>query len=183
MNSFVIADPKRCIGCRTCEVACALAHSNGEGMQAMTPSRFAPRLELIQTSRVSAPIQCHQCEDAPCARACPNDAIVFMANSVQVLQERCMGCKNCMMACPFGIMKIVMVEKFERQESSTGTQTIRVKKSEAQKCDLCHGLTEGPSCVRVCPTKSLRLVDHSAVSNTLKSRQEKALSGIAAMMN
>lgn len=181
MNSFVIADPKRCIGCRTCEVACVLAHSNGEGMEAMTASRFTPRLELMQTAKVSAPIQCHQCEDAPCAKACPNKAIVFTDNSVQVLQERCMGCKNCMMACPFGIMKVVTVEKLEQQECVSGSRTVRVTKCEAQKCDICHGSPEGPACVRVCPTKSLRLVDHQDVSSTLKARQENALNGIAAM--
>ncbi len=181
MNSFVIADPKRCIGCRTCEVACVLAHSNGAGMQAMTASRFTPRLELIQTVKVSAPIQCHQCEDAPCARVCPNGAIIFTGNSVQVLQERCMGCKNCIMACPFGIMKIVLVERLEKEESVFGERVVRVKKAEAQKCDLCHTNADGPACVRVCPTKALRLVDQNAVANTIKARQESAASSIAAM--
>lgn len=183
MNSFVIADPKRCIGCRTCEVACVLAHSNGEGMQAMMASRFTPRLELIQTAKVSAPIQCHQCEDAPCARACPNKAIVFADNSVQVLQERCVGCKNCMMACPFGIMKIVTVEKVESVESASGPRSIRMKKAEAQKCDLCLTTADGPSCVRVCPTKALRLVDHRNVASSIKVRQECAVNGIAALAN
>lgn len=183
MNSFVVADPKRCIGCRTCEIACVLAHSNGEGMQAMTPSRFTPRLELIQTAKLSAPVQCHQCEDAPCARACPNKAIVFADNSVQVQQERCIGCKNCMMACPFGIMKVVMVERVEQIETISGTKTIRVKKSEAQKCDLCHTNSQGPACVRVCPTKSLHLVDQNKVASTIKARQELAIQNIAAMSN
>ena len=60
MNTFVIADPKRCIGCRTCEVACVLAHSSGAGLQALSAAHFIPRLRLIRTAKVSVPVQCHQ---------------------------------------------------------------------------------------------------------------------------
>src|SRR5208282_2732901 len=174
MNTFVIADPKRCIGCRTCEVACVLAHSMGAGLQSMSAAHFIPRLTLIRTAKVSVPVQCHQCEDAPCAKVCSTGAIVFSASSVQVNQERCVGCKNCMIACPFGAMEIVTVERLERVVCGTSDHTVRVKKVEAQKCDLCITQDEGPACVRVCLTKALRLVDQQVVSVAMKSRQEDA---------
>ncbi len=50
---------------------------------------------------------CHHCEDAPCASTCPNGAIVELNNRVQVIQEKCIGCKTCMIACPFGMMTVV----------------------------------------------------------------------------
>ena len=85
-----------------------------------------------------------------------------------------MGCKNCMIACPFGAMEIVTVERLERVVCGTSDHTVRVKKVEAQKCDLCITQDEGPACVRVCLTKALRLVDQQVMSVAMKSRQEDA---------
>jgi electron transport protein HydN len=174
MNTFVIADPKRCIGCRTCEVACVLAHSGDEGLQGMSAAHFIPRLKLIRTAKVSTPVQCHQCEDAPCVKVCSTGAIVFSSDSVQVNQERCVGCKSCMIACPYGAVEIVTVEKLERVGRGISEHTVRVKKVEAQKCDLCITQEEGPACIRVCLTKALRLVDQKVMSVAMKGRQENA---------
>lgn len=174
MNTFVIADPKRCIGCRTCEVACVLAHSSGAGLQSMSAAHFIPRLRLIRTAKVSVPVQCHQCEDAPCAKVCSTGAIMFSANSVQVNQERCVGCKSCMIACPYGAMEIVTMETLELVERGKSERMVRVKTVEAQKCDLCAPYDEGPACIRVCLTKALRLVDQKVMSVAMKSRQENA---------
>ena len=52
MNRFVIAEPDKCIGCRTCEVACALAHPIGTGTgEALSPANFRPRLKLVKGLR------------------------------------------------------------------------------------------------------------------------------------
>jgi len=75
MNDFVIADTGKCIGCRTCEIACVLAHQSSPDLAALTPENFTARLSLVQTARVTAPIQCHQCEDAPCVKACVRGAL------------------------------------------------------------------------------------------------------------
>ncbi|EHJ29225.1 electron transport protein HydN domain protein, partial [Clostridioides difficile 70-100-2010] len=66
MNYFVIADPDKCIGCRTCMIGCVVAHSD-EDIFYQNPDEinFNPKLSVIKTKEVSAPIQCRHCEDAP----------------------------------------------------------------------------------------------------------------------
>ena len=62
MNYFVVADPIKCIGCRTCMIACVVEH-NGEDIFYQNPEEinFNPKLEVVKNAQVSAPIQCRQC--------------------------------------------------------------------------------------------------------------------------
>lgn len=106
MNRFVIAEPDKCIGCRTCEVACVLAHPTGAEND-LTPENFRPRLRLVKGLKLTAPVQCRQCENAPCVNVCPTNALVYSADTVQLIKERCIGCQTCVLACPFGAMEIV----------------------------------------------------------------------------
>lgn len=171
MNRFVAANPSKCIGCRTCEVACVLAHSDGAGVETLAPETFKPRIRMVKTANVSTAVMCHHCEDAPCVNACPNNAIVYRQNSVQVLQERCLGCKNCVMACPFGAMDVITVpavKQFGGLSLSLGV------KAQAHKCDLCVEHDGGPACVSVCPTKALTLMDRELMDETLRQRRERA---------
>lgn len=57
---------------------------------------------------VSTATLCRQCEDAPCANVCPNGAISRDKGFVHVMQERCIGCKTCVVACPYGAMEVVV---------------------------------------------------------------------------
>ncbi|VTR44874.1 Electron transport protein hydN [Serratia fonticola] len=57
MNQFVIADMKQCIGCRTCEIACVMAHQ-GDNPLPMTAENFNPRLRVMKTLSVSVPMLC-----------------------------------------------------------------------------------------------------------------------------
>ena len=95
MNRFVIAEPGRCIGCNTCMAACSAAHET-------RGSQKAPRLTVTRTSTGTAPVLCRQCDDAPCARVCPVDAIHLTGDAVKLDEKRCIGCKMCAIACPFG---------------------------------------------------------------------------------
>lgn len=171
MNRFIIAEPQNCIGCRTCEIACAMAHTAGDGSQPLSPANFRPRLTVIKNARVSTPILCRQCEDAPCVNACPSGAIIYSQNSVQVQQERCVGCKTCMVACPYGAMQVLTVPA---EPASHNFLQSRNSKAQALKCDLCINRSEGPACIPSCPTKALHLVDNDMMEATLKKRQEQA---------
>jgi len=64
LNSFVIGDPKKCIGCRSCEVACAVAHSeNNTGLTVGTmESPIIPRLFYLKNNNSVMEVQCRHCE-------------------------------------------------------------------------------------------------------------------------
>jgi electron transport protein HydN len=169
MNRFIVAEPSRCIGCRTCEIACVLAHLGAGDVGGLAAATFAPRLRVIKSLNVSTPVTCHHCDDAPCLNACPSHAIVYRQNSVQVEQERCLGCKTCVVACPFGAMEVVTVPATRQFAGLTVTLGV---KAEAQKCDLCIDRIGGPACISVCPTDALHLMDEGYLAETLRLRRQ-----------
>lgn len=171
MNRFILAEPQNCIGCRTCEVACAMAHKPDDDTQMLTPETFRPRLKVIKGARVSTAVLCRHCDDAPCANACPAGAIVVRDHSVQVLQERCVGCKTCMVACPYGAIEVVTVPADMPSGCVLKTRNV---KAQAIKCDLCAGRAQGPACIDACPTQALHMVDAERMEATLKARRAHA---------
>ena len=131
MDKRLHVTPEKCIGCRTCELACAMSHpedSSGMGF---------PRVAVRDCGEsVFIPVLCLQCEDAACVKACPVEALVRNAKTgaIEVLQERCVRCMACVAACPFGNM---------HSDAATG---------RVFKCDLCGG---SPRCAQFCPTRTL----------------------------
>lgn len=137
MIKTLFVDSTRCIGCRACEAACRECDSHkGESMVMVD---FVDRSFSVATQ----PTVCMHCEDpvAPCAQVCPAQAILISDGVVhQADPSRCIGCKNCVYACPFG------VPKFDTEA--------RLMK----KCNLCYDRTvQGlqPWCAQTCPTDAL----------------------------
>ena len=157
---FVI-DPSRCIGCEACVQACAECGTH-RGQSLIHLERI-DRVASTQT----APMVCMHCEDPTCAQVCPADAIKQTEEGIvqSALKPRCIGCSNCVIACPFGVPKYVA--DFDQM----------------MKCDMCTDRTsEGyaPMCASVCPSEALwyGTVDEfqerrrgSLVSNWLFGRQ------------
>ena len=140
MNRFITADSAKCIGCRTCEVACVVSHQHDRSCSTVSATQFAPRIRVVKSGELSTATLCRQCEDAPCANVCPQGAI-RQENAVwRVDQRRCIGCKSCMVACPYSAMTVMMTDD--------GVQAL--------KCDLCSHSEDGPACVAACPTQALR---------------------------
>lgn len=176
MNRFIIADPKKCIGCRTCEVACVMAHQADGDLNSLNMNDFSPRIHVVKGYNVSTAVVCRQCEDAPCANVCPNGAISRRDDFIYVSQEKCIGCKTCVVACPYGTMEVVN-RTLPRQD---GVLTTAVTKAEANKCDLCHTRSAGPACVEVCPTEALRCVDPGAMQSMIQEKRRRAALDTAA---
>lgn len=166
LNSFVIADAKACIGCRVCEVACAVAHAE---KTVKTVGDFnapiLPRLYLVKTPEVTVPVQCHHCEDAPCAKCCPAGAIGRQNNKVIINEKTCIGCKSCMIACPFGAIELIV--------SPRTLENPELPSVVASKCDLCNNRSKGPACVQACPRQALT---HVNVDQARRQRRIKAAS-------
>lgn len=179
MNTFVVANPNKCIGCKACEIACAVAHLNCSVVTAGSiDTPFSPRVNLIRAERVTVPIQCRQCEDAPCASACPEGAIVHKDNKIVVKTELCVGCKTCMIACPFGAIDMVPQCQNGNEQMQMNLVVVTEEGKEnkevmvAHKCDLCAGRLGGPACVEVCPGDALILVDPKVIKDSLKNKRE-----------
>lgn len=158
MNRFIMANSQQCLGCHACEIACVMAHNDEQHV--LSQHHFHPRITVIKHQQQRSAVTCHHCEDAPCARSCPNGAISHVDDSIQVNQQKCIGCKSCVVACPFGTMQIVL----------TPVAAGKVK-ATAHKCDLCAGRENGPACVENCPADALQLVTDVALSGMAKSRR------------
>lgn len=145
-------DYSRCIGCQACIKACEECDTHrGHSMIHLETIR---RGESVQT----APQVCMHCEDPICARVCPADAIKSIDGVVQSsLKSRCIGCSNCVLACPFGVPKYDSVI------------------DQMQKCDLCYDRTSAgkkPMCATVCPSQALAFTTHEEIEHT---RQASAI--------
>lgn len=178
-NSFVVANVSKCIGCKVCEVACFSVHNKNNQVAAtvgtvVTP--VIPRLHLVKDEKLTIPVQCRHCEDAPCANSCPVGAIKQKDNIIVIDEKTCIGCKTCLLACPFGAIDLlpqyedgeVVIQANLKEEGKYGIDD-KVK-TTAYKCDLCkeHGK---PACVDACPQKALTLV---APANEKKLRNRQA---------
>jgi len=94
------------------------------------------------TTTQTAPMVCMHCEDPTCAQVCPADAIKQTETGIvqSALKPRCIGCSNCVLACPFGVPKYY------------------AEIDQMMKCDMCQDRTsEGlkPMCASVCPSEAL----------------------------
>lgn len=165
MNRFVIADAKECIGCRVCEVACVMTHNGGKHPE--VPELYLPRIKVIKTAAVKTAVTCRHCEDAPCAQVCPSGALVQANDSIQLNKDKCIGCKTCVLACPFGAIGMV-------EESVTLTSSDSGLRTTAHKCDLCIDDAKSPACVTACPAKALRVVSGETMLEQQKQKLKLA---------
>jgi Fe-S-cluster-containing dehydrogenase component len=148
-------DPSRCIGCQACFHACAECDTHRG--TSMIHLEYADRAESVQT----VPVVCMHCEDPACANACPADAIKKTADGVvqSSSQSRCIGCSNCVLACPFGVPRYV------------------AKIDQMMKCDMCYDRTsvgKRPMCVTVCPSGALFFGSREAIEKVRRERPMNA---------
>ena len=169
MGKAISVNIERCLACRSCEIACALVHSESkvlEGAVAECP-RPRSRVKVEGAGEFAVPMQCRHCEDAPCVTVCPTSAIHRHNQNDPVLIDaaKCIGCNYCLTVCPFGVIDV----------SADG--------KAVAKCDLCIERTkagEEPACVIGCPTGALKFEEVAAMlSNRRKEAAEKAGKAVA----
>ena len=165
MAKIIIVNEERCLGCKTCVLECAMAHTDAgtliEALRSENPPQ--PRVHVEPLGEFGMPMQCRHCDDAPCITVCPTDAIAQLSPDSPVLldADRCIGCKFCLIVCPFGVIDI----------SRDGKAMV--------KCDLCIERTkagEEPACVAACPTGALQFVE---VDDLLRERRRQAAARVA----
>lgn len=138
MMLVLYPDLNLCVGCKTCEIACAIEHSKGKNLISAVMEGVKPRMDVVFVG-VPVPMNCRHCIDAPCLGVCPTDAIERSSKGPVIIdQSKCIGCRSCAIVCPFGAIR------FERT---------------AFKCDQCvDRLEKGkiPACVEFCPVGALK---------------------------
>ncbi len=142
----VVCDPHRCLACHSCELACAAAHTPpGDLLKAvLLGKRALSRIFVERVGEKTLAVTCQHCEEALCLKACPTGALTrdLSTGAVIPCPERCIGCRSCVLACPFGLIDLVW--------------------GRVVKCDLCHG---SPACVEACPTKALSFVSSEELAS------------------
>jgi Fe-S-cluster-containing dehydrogenase component len=140
-------DYSRCIGCQACVQACQECDTHRG--RSMIHLETIERRESVQT----APQVCMHCENPVCARVCPADAIKQTPDGVTQtsLKPRCIGCANCVIACPFGVPKYY------------------AEIDQMMKCDMCYDRTsvgKKPMCATVCPSGALTFTTREEIEQT-----------------
>lgn len=158
-------DMTKCIGCRSCEVACNEQNGNPANLR----WRRIGEIEggaWPDTSRHYLSMGCNHCLSADCLRGCPVDAYKKDPVTGIVLHsaEACIGCQYCVWNCPYS------VPQFNPERGVVG------------KCDMCHGrLTAGlePACVNSCPENAIEI----EIVDQLEWRSDYAAANAPGMPN
>jgi len=144
MQRGFLLDPNRCLGCRTCIMACAANKNLPVGIYLRTIEKQEQRIgNRILKYYLST--SCNHCNNPECFRLCPKQALKKRKDGI-VLHDslKCDGCGTCTRSCPFEAPVI---------NNITGRMI---------KCDLCHDKVdegEDPACVAACPVKALQLIN------------------------
>lgn len=162
----ILFDIDKCVACQACFAACKEENQTAPGMNWVRIDRVEDeKTQTINYFRIS----CQHCDDPACMKVCPAGAISKgKFGEVLVDQKKCIGCRRCLEACPYG------APLFNDKGVTSywpGTKPLVERRLEAHQvhepgkaehCTLCsHRLARGekPACVTFCPTGALRLVD------------------------
>ena len=147
----VLYDSTRCLGCHACERFCAKIHGRPEpekpqeGEIRKTDENRRSVINAYNTSKgeVFVKNQCMHCNEPACAAACLTQAMYKTKEGPVIWRgDKCMGCRYCMVSCPFD------VPKFEYHDANP----------MIVKCDMCYGRIQMgaiPTCVSICPGEAM----------------------------
>lgn len=139
MKKTMVIDLDKCIGCFSCEIACKMENDVPLGVYYNKVLTIGPMGVFPDISQYHLPTICQQCYNPTCVSVCPTgSSFIAKDGTVQVNKELCIGCKYCIMACPYG------------------ARSYNVAQKVVEKCTLCEHLTavgEEPACVKVCCAK------------------------------
>ena len=177
----MVIDLKRCVGCRTCVVSCKIAGMTPQGVSWASVSNS----EVGKYPNVSLrflPKQCMHCKEAPCVEVCPTGASYSRLDGIVVVDyDKCIGCKDCQVACPYDARTFVEeIKGYYPEQGFTPREEVGYARHRAgvvEKCDFCMARIEGgeePDCVVTCTAYARHFGDlddpNSEVSKLISNR-------------
>jgi thioredoxin reductase/CRP-like cAMP-binding protein/Fe-S-cluster-containing hydrogenase component 2 len=181
-TDVLLIDENLCVGCDNCEKACADSHDGLSRLDREAGRTYA---------HLHVPTSCRHCEHPHCMADCPPNAIHRGPDGEVFIDDTCIGCGNCTRNCPYGVIRLDKPPPKKPAllswlmfgagpgpgEPSQAWSYAAAKKKgvelpkKAIKCDMCSGISGGPSCVRACPTgAAIRVSPEEFLSVALLSR-------------
>lgn len=170
----VFIHPERCIGCKQCEAACAVAHSQSKSLFWSVFESPSPKQRIHAepglTLNTSFPNKCRHCDPAPCLGVCPTSAIYRpedFPEIVEIQQQKCINCGMCAMVCPFDVIT------YHASHLAPERHTVAIK------CNHCisrqrEGL--GPACVEACKVGALQFGEFNELAKAARTELSKSVS-------
>jgi len=205
MSFAKLVDTKKCIGCKACQVICKewnglegeLTQLPAEGLGLTNPPRLSSQTYMLLTHHeiddpsasagfqtVFVKQQCMHCDEPACAAACPVTALEKTPEGPVVYDaDKCIGCRYCMLACPFGaissdwtslapkVSKCTLCNDRLPFNSPTERNGVALSADERQRSVAGHSM---PACVQACPADALDFGDRDEM--LAKARQRIAAS-------
>jgi len=198
MRLGMVVDLTKCTRCHGCVQACRVEHFLPIGITWPRLIAWETGEETTDISVSTYPVRCNHCKDAPCVDVCPTEATQQREDGiVWVDQDKCVGCRYCIIACPYQNRTFLSKDKdvgyfpghdrtgFEKKGKKIYPHTV----GTTEKCNFCmeridDGLSKGlkpgvdreatPACVNACQAKALKFGDlddpDSEVSKLIKER-------------
>lgn len=183
----MVIDLDRCTGCGACVAACAVENNipparletdARKGLSWLRVHEVANGADFPNADSVFIPISCQQCDAAPCASVCPQNAVDVNPQTgvVSQIPARCLGCRYCMAACPYHARVFNWWDPKwpDGMEQALNPDVSVRMRGTVEKCNFCHArwqaakakaAAEGrrdidpadyvPACVEACPTKAI----------------------------
>jgi molybdopterin-containing oxidoreductase family iron-sulfur binding subunit len=161
MRHGMVIDLLKCVGCNSCTIACRAEHGTPAGI-------LYHKVKVYETGKYPAakmsflPMPCMHCQEPPCLKVCPTGATYQRDDGLVLVDEqKCMGCKYCILACPYDSRQFIsVIESYYAGNELTPYEILKYqhfKKGVVAKCDFCADrLADGqlPACVTTCPAEA-----------------------------
>jgi Fe-S-cluster-containing dehydrogenase component len=155
----MLIDLTRCVGCNACTVSCKASNSTPDHVYFTHVDKIESGT-FPNTQDIFIPRLCMQCKNAPCVTVCPTGATYKRSDGIVVMDEsKCIGCKYCIAACPYGARTYIgnIQSYFGNTSSNIFEETgyAQYRNETIAKCQFClQRIDEGyqPACVQTCPT-------------------------------